>query len=738
MTRAIVMIMLVGLGIGCGAGKSGQTGAKGPGEECESVLECAANLGCIEGVCAYPPDAAQDSGIDMALLDSTDVPPEDSATELDAVSDSASDTDMDAADVADATDAPPDEEGEVDVVEELCMYMPPVGEFTPRMECKWNSSDVEPTKIDVVATPAVANITDDNGDTLVDLEDVPDVVVVTYDYVNDGCCNGLGVLRVISGRCGTDGHMQEHFTVTDPLLDNSSAPAVGDIDGDNLPEIVAARGYDGVVAFENDGTVKWRSEYPDRDTLADTCVALQPTLADLDADGIAEVIVGRVVLDGYTGAVRWRGLGGRGFNAFLGPISVVADVDLDGAPEIVAGNTLYEADGWLEWTYDYGTSIGTCQGSCGLPCDGYNAIGDFDSDPYAEIVIVVAERVFVLEHDGTLKTMIPIPRESGYTGHNEGGPPTIADFDGDTRPEIGVAAANYYVVVDLDCMDPLPADCEDLGIRWIVQNNDESSRATGSSVFDFEGDGMAEVVYNDETDFRIFSGTDGAILFEADNFSHTRLEYPVIADVDDDGNAEIVFIENRYGGDDPGIEVWGDAGDTWVPTRRIWNQHAYHITNIDEDGTIPLVEQDNWFVYNNYRQNMPDFSPFLAPDLTIEFVGVDTTPCTDHVDMTVRVCNEGDLRVGTGIEVRFYEGVPSSGTAIECTDLPVTSTTLDPDECELVTCSWAGVPSHPDSADVTACVDDVDGACAAPGANNECNEDNNTASIEDVQCDIIG
>jgi hypothetical protein len=465
-------------------------------------------------------------------------------------------------------------------------------------------------------------------------------------------------------------------------------------------------------------------------------VAYQPTLADLDSDGIAEIIAGRVVLDGITGEMRWRGQEGRGFNAFLGPISVVADIDLDTIPEVIAGNTAYEADGWLEWTYDYGSSLGTCQSACGgIACDGYNAIGDFDDDPYAEVVIVVAERVFVLEHDGTLKTMIDIPRESGYSGYNEGGPPTIADFDGDTRPEIGVAAANYYAVVDLDCVDPLPADCEAVGIRWSIVNNDESSRATGSSVFDFEGDGIAEVVYNDETNFRIFSGIDGAILFDHDNFSHTRLEYPVIADVDDDGNAEILFIENRHGGDDPGLEIWGDSSDTWVPTRRIWNQHAYHITNINEDGTMPLVEDNNWFIYNNYRQNLPDFSPFLAPDLTVEFSEVDTTPCTDHVDMVVRVCNAGDLRVGAGIEVRFYD---ESGAEIACTDPALTVTTLDPDECEFVTCSWTDMPLHPDAEDVTACVDDVDGTCSAPGGNNECNEDNNTAIAEDVQCDIIG
>jgi hypothetical protein len=495
------------------------------------------------------------------------------------------------------------------------------------------------------------------------------------------------------------------------------------------------------VAFEHDGTVKWESLDPNK-TDNDMCTAVQPSIVDLNGDGYGEVIVGRVALDGVTGETLWRGTDGRGYNAFLGPISIAADVDLNGVPEVIAGNTVYRADGWVQWVFDYGSDLGTCAMGCSLECDGFNATGNFDDDDYAEIVSVVAERVYIFEHDGALKVMFPIPREAGYTGYNEGGPPTVADFDGDGRSEIGVAAANYYNVFDLDCTgDPLPSGCDSEGILWKVVNNDESSRVTGSSVFDFDGDGSAEVVYNDETNFRIFRGSDGEILFEWNNYSHTRLEYPVIADVDNDGNAEIVFIENGSSGREPGIEVWGDESDLWVPTRRIWNQHAYHITNINEDGTLPMFEDPNWLIYNNYRQNLPDFSPFLAPDLIVEFIEVDTTGCSSGtVDLVTRVCNIGDVRVGE-VEVRFYEGDPSDGQGIDCVpDEPGmqglrTSGTLEPDDCTIVTCTWSDPPTAPASADVTACVDDVDWSCVPPGANNECNEENNTDLAEDIQCE---
>src|SRR5690606_21441630 len=47
----------------------------------------------------------------------------------------------------------------------------------------------------------------------------------------------------------------------------------------------------------------------------------------------------------------------------------------------------------------------------------------------------------------------------------------------------------------------------------------------------------------------------------------------------------------------------------WRATRGIWNQHGYHVTNVNADATIPRVERNNWQVpgLNHFRLN--DFSP---------------------------------------------------------------------------------------------------------------------------------
>ena len=109
------------------------------------------------------------------------------------------------------------------------------------------------------------------------------------------------------------------------------------------------------------------------------------------------------------------------------------------------------------------------------------------------------------------------------------------------------------------------------------------------------------MVYNDECFLRVLDGITGAVLFETANSTRTGSEFPIIVDVDGDYNAEIVVVGNndQIGRDNcednypgypvggtAGVFVYGDAGDNWVPTRRIWNQHAYHITNILDDGTV--------------------------------------------------------------------------------------------------------------------------------------------------------
>ncbi|MCC6551635.1 MAG: VCBS repeat-containing protein [Polyangiaceae bacterium] len=649
--------------------------------------------------------------------------------------------------------------------QEACIYVPPAGDFTPQLDCAWNGPPAGApygARNDVVMTPVVVNLTDDNADDIVDTSDIPDIAFIAYRLQEDGCCNVPGLLRVLSGGCNPDGTMTEHYAVgaaeieadtgvAGVWLDNSGGLAAGDIDADGSVDLVATVLQGGTIAFERDGHVKWLQPAHPAAATHDHLAGTTPSIADLDHDGQPEIIQGRVVLNGADGSLKWAGTFGTGVNAFMGPVSAVGDPDLDGTLNVLAGNTMYSIDGTALWTYAFPVPADNtnCAAPAGYTCDGYTATGNFDNDDFGEIVIVRAGSIYILNHDGTALDVggapgvIPIP-VSGCS-KNEGGPPTVADFDGDGRAEIGVAGANYYVVADLECFaTPLPAFCSDPGIRWKVPNQDCSSRVTGSSVFDFDGDGRAEVIYNDEQNFRIFSGPDGAILLQVANHSHTRLEMPIVADVDNDGNAEIVFIENASGGASQGIRIWGDANDAWVPTRRIWNQHSYHVTNVSELGAIPVNETPNWLaptdatvagVMNNFRQNLPEFDAFAAPDLTVK-LSFDQTHCPAYLGLAAQVCNEGALVVGAGVPVSFYDNATMA--PITCANAPVQTTIpLQPGQCQTVTCEWQSAPANGMNVDVRACVDNAGYECdgGSAGGNNECHEDNNQGDTNDESCD---
>ena len=633
---------------------------------------------------------------------------------------------------------------------DLCEFVPPVGLLQPVVGCRWKPPNwaAKPGRNNVCMNPVVANLSDDNGDGETDTSDIPDIVFTAWDHAKGGCCNEPATVWIASGECNPDGTMNTIAELQVPDVDESAGLAIGDLNKDGIPEIVAMKLLGGAVAYERtspDGSqwaVLWENDdYPTFGV--HTNGGPQPSLADLDADGFPEVIVGNVVLNGTDGTLRWDGVvtaagkGGIGNNAFLGPVSTVADIDLlmPLAPEIIAGNTVYRADGTVLWTFKYAKG-GYCQGA--LPCDGFNAVGNFDDDDEGEVVIIRQGEIFIIEHDGTLKLKISVPwqdcKKSGNVA-NESGPPTIADFDGDGYPEIGTAGADYYAVADLQCVGtPLPAGCDSKYIRWKTPNKDCSSRATASSVFDFEGDGKAEVVYADETSFRILDGSTGAVLYNDNSHgSNTRVEMPVVADVDNDGSAEIIIPENQNGGGTPGVEVWDDADGNWVRSRRIWNQHSYHITNVSETGVVPAYELPNWLDprFNNFRQNTQPTGVHYAPDLFVEAVEV---TCADPLVITACIGNAGMLGVPAGVVVTGVLQVNNGPTI----DLGATETgaPILPGQCR--NASWT-YPPPPEIAffeapfSVTVHADD-DGT--VNGEFNECVEDNN-ATIHATSCPYI-
>lgn len=607
---------------------------------------------------------------------------------------------------------------------ELCLGDITIGLFQADVQCEWTGppeGDPFPDHVQVLTTPLVADLPFDSGV-------AKEIVIVTYNGLDGGSAAAqgtdparFGVIRILNGQT-----CEQLANLDDPAnrLIAASPPAIGDINDDGYPDIVTHRALGGVIAYA------WNES---AETYTGLWVALGtdisgnrwdgPALHDLDDDGIPEVISGSEVYDGPTGNRLNPGQVLPSAGAMS--VAVLADLDGDGEIEITARDIhRWNAD-TDQWDVAYPLGFNAqfwAVADFGTP--GATA-AEFDANTFdgvAEIVSTGSGNARLM----TLSGQVLLDVSSGILG---GGPPTIGDFDDDGRPEFASAGGNSYRLFDLDCASD--ASCLSAEIRWSAASQDLSSNRTGSSVFDFEGDGAAEAVYADECFTRIYEGSTGEVLYSAFRTSCTWFENPVIADPDGDSNTEILIGSNAncnascpaidpihpgnrceaaadclsglcdegfcrcaddsecregYSCETPmpgtagtgdtcraehppgvgqvGLRVLRDALDRWVSSRPMWNQHTYSVTNINDDGTVPMTSE--WEAnfsnpnLNNFRQNVQgEAAPGTQPDITGDVdEGVCRTSGEERV-LTATVCNRGTRTVGASMPATFYVGEPA-------------------------------------------------------------------------------
>jgi len=700
-----------------------------------------------------------------------------------------------------------------------------------------------PRSAQVVVTPAVANLDDDNGDGVIDARDFPEIIFLSFcgsSYQANATLRAIHGGGPLKGQDFFASHGNQVWRRGDDvagftacnrgMADPTGGLAVGDLDdpatSDGRPEIVLPGQSRGIVIYDNTGGLLTNAEVGRRENGNPA-----PSLANLDGAGMAEVVMGNEVFTlardaaGTLSVVDvFEGDGPTGNNR-QGPIGCVADILGDARLEIIAGGAAYglprppagatriadcavhppmtdeERDfcrGRLTVHWDAGRLNdelpGTTDGFCAvadiLGADTLAAPGPVNPlDGVAEVIVISNGKLVILEAaTGTLLRQMDL--ELG----NNGGAPNVDDFDGDGFPEVGSAFGRGYAMVDLqetgpncgpwpaqivddrerpednpprtpggncsadvDCAgddavcNTVTEQCVCLHNGWIRQTEDDSSRVTGSTLFDFNGDGAAEVVYNDECWFRIYDGQTSEVLFREPSESRTRIENPIVADVDNDGNAEIVFgvsnesgfcsenLNNQYNN---GLEVWGDPNDRWVSARRIWGQHAHHVTQVYEDGSIPLSQPRqgstvNGRTFNTFRSQPRSFG--RAPDLVVPAVDVNAPgdacgALGSAVRITATVRNIGDLRVGPGVKIgAFGRWADDFVPLMDADGAPLRvslAVSLEPQDFVRVTFDYdaeADATNPPDLPQHIQVMADVVDGDQGFGAERECIEDNNSA-----------
>jgi hypothetical protein len=468
------------------------------------------------------------------------------------------------------------EVGEMDAVPE-CEEEAPPDAFTEAIQWTWPGEN-EFTQ--AIVTPLVVNLNDDDGSGDVDLCDVPDVIVTVLGY--DDIWHSGAHIFALDGETGG-----RHWKSSVPVW-GGVTPALGDIDGDEdgIAEIVTIKSPTGaslaaaqadkpLIALDANGDTLWEGDMVSLEACDSYCAI---ALADLDNDGGVEILVGHLIFDANGTLIRALPDANPTFSSWHNLAPTAVDLDGDDDLEVLLGRSAYHHDGEeLFFRAEIERSS--------------PHVADFDGDELPEILLFNDNGISMLEADGTPIFTDLRPTGDYPTVQDWMRPAMIHDIDGDNVPEFAASTGSQYNIYDANAT-----------VIWSSPIDDYTG-AAGSTAFDFLGDGTAEAMYADHDHVYIYDEL-GNVLLQSPRSSKTYYEYPVVADVDNDGSAEIVHVSSEnFDGQQtaPTVQVVRDEGDRWVQARRIWNQHTYHVTNVREDGTIPEFEKAHWTRTNTFR-----------------------------------------------------------------------------------------------------------------------------------------
>ncbi|QBJ62647.1 choice-of-anchor A family protein [Pseudoalteromonas sp. DL-6] len=440
----------------------------------------------------------------------------------------------------------------------------PIAPFRMQQKWQWNTSDFLPESNQVITAPVTAQLNDDNGDGIIDNNDVADVLISSFIRNTEA-----GILRALNGKNGTELWSYSTGAIS---VDAGYTSAVADIDNDGIVEIIATDTLSNSIKIVNYKGELIKLIEKKTANLIKSNVAL----SDVNNDGQIDILAGDGVYS----------INGDLLYSYLWtPSPIAVDINDDGYQEVVADRSVLDINGVPLW------SFGTYFRSW------FSSVGNFDEDDEPEILVSIPNyntsrnSLTLFESDGNIKW------ELSNLDNIGGGVQSISSFF--EGGKIGIVYSGYLSV------DMYNANGE---LVWSVVNDDEFSGKIGVNAYDFNGDGIDEVIVQDHYKVRVLNSINGEMLSSIPNSSATLWEYPIVVDLEGDNNAELITVSNNYDSRysiNNGVTVYGtaDSSKPWKNATRIWNQHSYHQTNINQDGTVPTVELPSWLNNNTYRSS---------------------------------------------------------------------------------------------------------------------------------------
>ena len=328
-------------------------------------------------------------------------------------------------------------------------------------------------------------------------------------------------------------------------------------------------------------------------------------------------------------------------------VPTIADLDLDGTMEIIVGRSVVSHAGALEFLLPAREPVGTQHvGSLAV------AVANFDTDAFPEILGRDNINHYLFEHDGTVVWEVP-------RGRAVGGQITVADFDGDGQLEYahancGNPCGSHFLEVN-DLYDPLLHPAPDDAVLWSHEGTATLEFTFGNggaeviTAFDANQDGAWDLVFRNEhpavQKIFIIDGLNGSVLESIDvgTFNTTRNAFVSIADVDLDGEAELVT--SYTGGIEGATQVWGGTAMNPLPSAPAFRgQWLFSEAYTSVDGATPATNPiPHWLQAGRNGQHLitPEPDPLIGTQQTFTYQANDGAQDSNVATVTLDILPDG-------------------------------------------------------------------------------------------------